>query len=86
MGIVGELAGLPLTGPLRGLSWIARRIAEAAEQELNNPARIESELLALECQLEAGDIDSETHEAREAELLEKLASMQAETPSGGEQP
>jgi hypothetical protein len=77
MGIVAGLAALPLTGPLSGLAWIARRIAEAADQELNDPARIEAELLALERQLEAGEIDSVTHELREAALLEELAAMQA---------
>ena len=78
MGIVTGLAGLPLTGPLSGLAWIARRIAEAAEQELNDPARIEAQLLALERQLEAGEIDDDTHAAREAVLLDELAAMQAD--------
>ena len=81
MGFVTGLAALPLTGPLSGLAWIARRIAEAAEQELHDPARIEAQLLALERQLESGEIDSATHEAREAELLDTLASMQAANPA-----
>jgi hypothetical protein len=77
MGIVSSVAGLPLTGPLGGLIWIARRIAEAAEQEMDDPARIEAALLALERQLEAGEIDAEAHEAREAELLAELDAMRA---------
>ena len=43
MSMLLGLAGLPLTGPLGGLTWIARRIAEAAEQELGDPQRIEAE-------------------------------------------
>jgi hypothetical protein len=83
MGIVTGLAGLPLTGPLSGLAWIARRIAEAVDQEVNDPARIEAELLVLERQLEAGEIDSATHELREAELLDALAAMQADPATAG---
>jgi CII-binding regulator of phage lambda lysogenization HflD len=81
MGILTDIAGLPLTGPLSGLAWLARRIAEAAEQEQNDPSRIETALLALERQLEAGEIDDDTHAAREAELLEELAAMQVDDDS-----
>ena len=78
MGAVGSLLGLPVTGPLLGLGWLARRIAEAAEAEMNNPAQIEAELLALERQLEAGEIDEAAYEAREAQLLETLQTLARE--------
>ena len=84
MGPLASLLGLPLTGPLGGLAWLARRVAEAAEQEMSDPARIEAALLALERQLEAGEIDEATHAAREAELLAALderVGAQAAEPS-----
>jgi hypothetical protein len=77
MGIVSGVVGLPLKGPLSGLVWLARRIAEAADQEMDDPARIEAALLALERQLETGEIDADAHEAREAELLAELDAMRA---------
>jgi len=77
MGVLGSLLGLPVTGPLLGLGWLARRIAEAADQEMADPARIEADLLALEQLLEAGEIDEPAFEAREAELLEELAALQS---------
>jgi hypothetical protein len=76
MGPVGRLLGLPVAGPLLGLGWLARRIAEAAVAEMNDPARIEAELLALERLLESGQIDEETYEAREAPLLELLYTLE----------
>jgi hypothetical protein len=75
MGVFGNTLGLPLTGPLRGLGWLARQIAEAASREMTDPAPIEAELLALERQMQAGEIDEATFEAREAELLARLADM-----------
>jgi hypothetical protein len=75
MGAVANLLGLPVAGPLLGLGWLARRIAEAAEAEMNNPAHIEAELLALERRLEAGEIDEAAYEAREATLLEALQAL-----------
>jgi hypothetical protein len=77
MGVLGSLLGLPVSGPLLGLGWIARRIAEAADQEMADPARIEAELLALERLLESGDIDEPAFEAREAELLAMLEALRA---------
>jgi hypothetical protein len=75
MGIVTGIAGLPLRGPLSGLLWLARRVAEAADHEMQDPERIEAALLELERQLESGEIDTVAHETREAELLAELDTM-----------
>jgi hypothetical protein len=75
MGAVRTLLGLPIAGPLGGLGWLARRIAEAADQELANPARVEAAIAALERQLEAGLIDEASYEAQEAALLVELAAL-----------
>jgi len=82
MGVLGNTFGLPLTGPLRGLTWLARQIAEAASREMADPAQIEAELLALERQLNAGEIDEATFETREAELLTRLTEI---TQAGGKE-
>jgi hypothetical protein len=72
MGVLGTTLGLPVTGPMRGLAWLARQIAEAASREMADPARIESALLALERKLNAGEIDEASFEAEEALLLAQL--------------
>ena len=68
--------------PLLGVGWLARQVAEAALQEMLDPARIEAALLTLERRLEAGEIDEAEYEAGETELLEALARMRA-TWAGG---
>jgi hypothetical protein len=75
MGVLGNTFGLPLTGPLRGLTWLARQVAEAASREMADPAQIEADLLALERQMNAGEIDEPTFEAREADLLARLTEI-----------
>ena len=75
MNPLGTLLGLPVSGPLGLLNWIARQIANAATQQLLDPARIETALLHLERQLEDGLIDEATFEAEEERLLAELAEI-----------
>ena len=77
MGTLSTLLGLPVSGPLSGLGWIARQIAAAARQQMLDPKRIETALLLLERRLEDGQIDEATFEAEEALLLEELAEIGA---------
>jgi hypothetical protein len=79
MGAFTLLLGLPVAGPLAGLGWLARRIAEAADREMADPARIEAALAALGQELDSGLIDEAAYEAREAELLAELDSLAAQT-------
>jgi predicted kinase len=72
MGLIRGLLALPVSGPVAGVSWIARKLAETAEAELNDPAAIRRALDRLEARLEAGEIDEAAFEAEEAVLLDRL--------------
>ncbi len=72
MGLLRGLATLPVTGPLRGAGWLAAKIHEAAEAEYSDPAAIRRALGALEDALLKGEIDEDTFEAREIELIRRL--------------
>ncbi|MEW1908525.1 gas vesicle protein GvpG [Kitasatospora sp. NPDC085895] len=71
MGLLTGLLTLPLA-PVRGVVWVAERVAEAAEQTFYDPAPVEEELKALERDLLAGRIDEAAFEEREEELLDRL--------------
>ncbi len=71
MGLVGGLLTLPLA-PVRGLAWVFDQVVEEAEAQLHDPARIRAELAEAETALERGEIDEETYEALERELLDRL--------------
>lgn len=71
MGLISGLLLLPLA-PVRGTIWIAERIGEQAEAELNDEGTIRAQLMEIDRAREAGEIGDE--EAAEAEdiLLARL--------------
>ncbi|MEU7641702.1 gas vesicle protein GvpG [Streptomyces sp. NPDC039016] len=76
MGLLTQIATLPLA-PVRGVAWIVERIVEAAEDEYYDPRPIQQQLVKLEDALLAGEIDEETFDKREDELLERLEEIRA---------
>lgn len=68
-----------LMAPINGVMWVFKEIYEAAEQErLNEAENITLELQKLYRSLESGSISEEDFDAREAELLDRLDSIQDE--------
>jgi Gas vesicle protein G len=73
MGLLGGLLTLPLA-PARGLLWVLDQVVEEAEAQLYDPVRIRAELAGAARALETGEIDDQTYEALEDELLARLAA------------
>ena len=71
MGLFKELCLLPLA-PVRGVVWVADRMADAAEEELQAPGAVRVRLAALNERLEAGDISMQEFEREEDRLLDLL--------------
>jgi chorismate mutase len=71
MGLIGGLLTLPLA-PVRGVAWVFDQVMDEAEAQLYDPARIRADLADAEAALERGEIDEETYEALERELLDRL--------------
>ena len=74
MGLITGLLTLPLA-PVRGTVWIAERILEQAEAELDDEGAIMAQLMEIDAAREAGEISEQ--EAAEAEdiLLERLIAI-----------
>ena len=68
MGLIGGLLTLPLA-PARGLAWVFEQVVDEAEAQLHDPARIRAELADAEAALERGEMDEESYEELERELL-----------------
>jgi hypothetical protein len=75
MGLLTDLLLLPITGPVKGLAFIAQQVQDAAEAGLLDENQVQAELLSLSMQRDAGQISDEEYDAYEAELLELLDSM-----------
>jgi hypothetical protein len=71
MGLIVGLLTLPLA-PIRGTVWIAERIYEQAEAELNDERTIQAQLMEIQAAREAGEIDEATAAEAEDILLERL--------------
>ena len=71
MGLISSLLTLPLA-PVRGLVWTFEQVVDEAEAQLHDPARIRAELGDAESALERGEIDEQTSEELERELLNRL--------------
>jgi hypothetical protein len=75
MGLLTDLLLLPITGPVKGLAFIAQQVQDAAEAGLLDENQVQAELLSLSMQRDAGQISDEEYDAYEAELLELLDAM-----------
>jgi chorismate mutase len=74
MGLFTGLLTLPLA-PLRGTVWIAERLLEEAERELNDPAVVEQQLNEAEAAYERGELSEEEFELIEDELVRRLTGQ-----------
>lgn len=71
MGLITGLLTLPLA-PVRGVVWVADRLAAVAEEQLYDPDAIYAELRELSADLEAGRITEEAFDRAEDVLLQRL--------------
>jgi len=88
--LLSELLLLPVTGPARGLRFIAEQVKEQADAE-RDPGRraeqVQAELVRLCVRRELGQISADEYTAQEAALLAQLnvlrAGRQADTEDVG---
>jgi hypothetical protein len=71
MGLITGLLTLPLA-PVRGVAWVAEKVAEEAERELYDEQRILRELTELESAKDEGLISEEAFNRGADELLRRL--------------
>jgi hypothetical protein len=71
MGLLTGILTLPLA-PIRGTMWIAEKLMEQAELELDDEQRIRRAIAEAELRYELGELSEEELEATEDELLEEL--------------
>src|SRR5205823_2866634 len=71
VGVLKGLVLLPLA-PVRGVVWLAERLAEQAEHELYDEASIRRQLDELQDARDLDEIPEETYQEAEAQLVERL--------------
>ena len=95
--ILFKLLALPVTAPAAGIRYCLEKVAELADQQINDDEPLREQLLELHLELEEGRIDEETFAEREAVILARLReirerqkelvreSVEASAPSEGEE-
>ncbi len=76
MGFLTGILLLPLA-PLRGTIWVAERLAEVAEREMDDEATSRRLLVEAEIAFESGELSQAEYEQVEDELLERLELARA---------
>jgi hypothetical protein len=76
MGFLTGIVLLPLA-PLRGTIWLAERLTEIAERELDEEATARRLLVEAEIAFESGELSEAEYELVEDELLERLELARA---------
>ena len=71
MGLIGGILTLPLA-PARGLVWVLEQVVDEADAQLYDPRRIRAELAEAEAALERGEMDEQSYDELEGELLDRL--------------
>jgi hypothetical protein len=77
MGLISNILFFPITGPVAGIKWSLRKVAQVVDEELTDDTAIKQEYMELQMQLELGDIDDEEYRRREAEIMTRLREVRA---------
>ena len=72
MGILFDILAFPLMGPIKGVSWIAGKIAEQVDKEFYSEDAIRAKLLELELHFDLGEINEKDYLEQEEILLGML--------------
>lgn len=75
MGLLTNLLLFPISGPVAGIKWSLRKVAQVVDEELTDDSSIKQELMELQMQLELGDITDDEYVAREADLMQRLRDV-----------
>ena len=75
MGILMTLLTLPVKGPIQGVSWIALKLAEKAEEEMYDEGSVRGQLAEMEMRYDLGEISEEEYLESEELLLARLREI-----------
>ncbi|HJQ20689.1 MAG TPA: gas vesicle protein GvpG [Gemmatimonadaceae bacterium] len=75
MGLLSNILLFPISGPVAGIKWSLRKVAQVVDEELTDDSAIKQELMELQMQLELGDITDDQYVEREAALMDRLREV-----------
>ena len=77
MGLISNILLFPISGPVAGIKWSLRKVAQVVDEELTDDTAIKNELMELQMKLELGDVTEAEYVAREADIMARLREVRA---------
>lgn len=75
MGLLTNILLAPFLGPVWGTKWTLEKVDRVVREELTNDGPIKEDLMKLQLELEAGEIDDDEYVRREAEIMIRLREV-----------
>jgi len=75
MGLLKHLLFWPVTGPQFLIEFSLGKVNDTVREQLTDDQIVKEELMALQMQLELGDIDDEEYVRREMELMQRFRDV-----------
>ena len=75
MGLLTNILLAPFLGPVWGTKWTLDKVDRVVREELTDDTPIKEDLMALQLQLETGEINDDEYVSREAEIMKRLREV-----------
>ena len=75
MGLLTNILLAPFLGPVWGARWTLEKVDRVVREELTDDTPIKEDLMALQLQLEMGEIEDAEYVRREAEIMQRLREV-----------
>ena len=75
MGLLTNILLAPFLGPVWATRWTLEKVDRVVREELTDDTPIKEDLMALQLQLEMGEIDDAEYVKREAEIMQRLREV-----------
>jgi hypothetical protein len=75
MGLLTNILLSPFLGPIWGTKWTLDKVDRAVREELTDDMPIKEDLMALQLQLEMGEIDDAEYVRREKEIMQRFREV-----------
>jgi hypothetical protein len=75
MGLLTNILLAPFLGPVWGTKWTLEKVDRVVRDQLTDDTPVKEDLMALQMQLEMGEIDDDEYVRREAEIMQRLREV-----------
>ena len=81
-GLLANILTFPVLGAPRMIHWVAKKLAEAAEQDEMDEGKLQGELLELQIRYELGEINDDEYAEQETAILDRLSAIRRAKEEG----